>query len=205
MLESLVDDTIRILSLPPQRFVKPTVITFVAPPGSGKSYLSKIIAERLHFAILSEERLQTFLNPSPTYFTLKLENILELSTAVITRLLKTGVNVVFDTNLAKKEDRKKLSQAIEAAGGNLILIKIVVDDDLVVDRLNKKNVQVVEGERYGVILNREYYLAEKAKIEEPIGEEYLQYNSNLGSNEIERLIEEIRRQLGPFKVTPSEG
>lgn len=205
MLESLVDDTIRILSIPPQRFAKTTVITFVAPPGSGKSYLSKIIAERLHFASLSEERLQTFLNPSPTYFTLKLENILELSTAVITRLLKTGVNVVFDTNLAKREDRKKLSQAIEAAGGNLILIKIVVDDDRVVERLNKKNVQVVEGERYGVILNREYYLAEKAKIEEPIGEEHLEYNSNLGSNEIERLIEEIRRQLGPFKVTPSEG
>lgn len=206
MLKALVADTIRILTIPPGRSEKPTLLTFVAPPGSGKSHLSDTISKRLGFTVLPEERLQTFLNPSPTYFSLKLENIFELSSTVIGELLKSKINVIFDSNVGKKADRVHLAQIAKEANSNFVLIHMVTSDEVILDRLNKKNLEIVGGTRYGVVLNREYYLAEKNKIEEPLGEETIDYDSGLGEAEVERIIRELRLRIGFRAVEePLEG
>ena len=202
MLEVLVEDMIRILTIPPVRFSKPSVISFVAPPGSGKTYLSEILAQRLNFTVLSGEKLQTFLNPSPTYFSLKLENIMELAIRVIENLVKQNISTVFDASINKRADRLLLGQRVRNAGGQFILIRVVAGDEIVIERLNRKNIEIVGGTRYGVVLTREYYLAEKSKIEELFGEAYLNYDSSLGDTETERIVGEIRSRLGPVNASP---
>ena len=93
-LNQIAGDLIRVLEIPKQTSAKPVCIILIGLPGSGKTFISKKLTERLPLVYLSEELVQAFLVPNKTFFDRGEEAVLELIYTTIDKLLHTKYSVI---------------------------------------------------------------------------------------------------------------
>lgn len=165
----LVKDMVRTLKKPANLFAKPVVVTYVAVPASGKSTMTEQILRSLPFTAFSLEQIQSYLMPATSIFSDN-QAVLNFSVDVIKELVRQKRSVIFDTSVDKIADRKRLRAEVEAGGGQLLLVHLKCEDDLIFRRIQLANIKVAAGEKKGFILDRDYFQFKKSQIQIPYSE-----------------------------------
>ncbi len=122
----------------PEPTAKPALVVVSGLPGTGKSYFSSQLAEKLPFVILESDALRKILYSPPTYSAEESARLFRLIHRLIEVLIKRGVSVILDaTNLAERS-REYFYSIAERLGIKLILVWVEAPPELVRERLTKR-------------------------------------------------------------------
>ncbi len=129
----------------PEAEARPTIIVVSGLPGTGKTYFSRRLAERLPFLILESDVLRKQLFPAPTYSADESAYLFRTVYQLIEELLKKGIPVILDATNLEERHRERLYNITEKLDARLILVSVRAPPELVEKRLKKrmesKNVQ----------------------------------------------------------------
>jgi hypothetical protein len=122
----------------PEPVAKPTLVAVSGLPGTGKSYFSAKLAERLSFVILESDALRKILFPYPTYSAEESARLFRAVHRLIERLLKRGIPVILDATNLSERHREYLYSIAEHLGIKLILVRVEAPPELVAGRLHQR-------------------------------------------------------------------
>lgn len=175
--DTLADDYIRTLNLPPASFAKPLCIILVGIPASGKTRLVNKLAEKFPLAILKEEDLIAYLAPRATVIQRNSPEVFKLAFKAIEHIAKAGKACIYDANVKTNEQRALIRNIIQEVGGRFLLIYLNCPRQICYERLEKHNLAVSRGEAKGFILNKDLFEYEVASTSLPsLDEQYVTYN-----------------------------
>ncbi|MFQ5873073.1 MAG: AAA family ATPase [Dehalococcoidia bacterium] len=124
----------RLTSLP-QPVVRPYLILVSGLPGTGKSYVSRRLAERLPIAVLETDALRKTLFPTPVYTADESARLFQASHLLIEELLRKGIPVLLDaTNLVERH-REYLYSIAERLKAKLLIVLVTAPAEQVRERL----------------------------------------------------------------------
>ncbi|MCJ7742965.1 MAG: AAA family ATPase [Dehalococcoidales bacterium] len=122
----------------PEPVAKPTLVAVSGLPGTGKSYFSTRLAERLPFVILESDALRKILFPCPTYSAEESTRLFRVVHCLIERLLKRGIPVILDATNLSERHREYLYSIVEHRGVKLVLVRVEAPPELVAGRLHQR-------------------------------------------------------------------
>lgn len=142
----------------------PILVIMVGPPGTGKSYLARRLAERVPLHIVETDEIRRQLTPHPTYSREENRRVFHIAHRKIDRLLRQGKNVVFDATNIYERGRRTAYRIAESDGARLLIVRTVAPDQVVADRLQRRKEGVSPGNRSEA--DWEVYVRMKAEYEE---------------------------------------
>lgn len=122
----------------PEPVVKPAFVAVSGLPGTGKSYFSGKLAERLPFVILESDALRKALFPSLTYSPQESSRLFRACHRLIEKLLKRGVPVILDATNLSERYREHLYSIAEHLDARLILVRVEAPPEVVHERLKAR-------------------------------------------------------------------
>jgi predicted kinase len=127
----------------PEPVAKPVFIALSGLPGTGKSYFSRKLAERLPLVILESDTLRKTLFPQPSYRWWESARLFRTIHFLIERLLCQGISVVLDATNLSERYRKELYHIANKTGVKFVLVKLVAAPEVVRKRLEKRKTDSV--------------------------------------------------------------
>jgi predicted kinase len=122
----------------PEPVVTPALIVVSGLPGTGKSYFSSRLVERLGVVVLESDALRKVLFPSPAYSWQESAYLFRVIHELIRMLLARQISVVLDaTNLAERS-RESLYSIADHIGARLVLVEVKAPPELVHSRLESR-------------------------------------------------------------------
>ncbi len=122
----------------PEPVARPVVVAVSGLPGTGKSYFSARLVERLPVVILESDSLRRALFPNPDYGWRESARLFRACYLLIESLLVKGIPVILDaTNLAERY-REELYRIADRVGAKLILVRVTAPPGLVRARLEAR-------------------------------------------------------------------
>ena len=122
----------------PEPVVKPAFIVVSGLPGTGKSYFSGKLAERLPSVILESDALRKTLFSSPAYTMQESSRLFRAIHHLIEGLLKRGVSLILDATNLSERYRERLYNIADHLNVRLILVRVEAPSDLVHERLKAR-------------------------------------------------------------------
>ncbi len=126
------------LGQPPEPVAEPFIIAVSGLPGTGKSFVSQRLSEKLHAVILESDALRKVLYPCPTYTASESAHLFASIHVLIDRLLEKGIPVILDATNLTEHDREYLYHIAERRNVKLILVKVEAPQDVVKQRLAER-------------------------------------------------------------------
>ncbi|MFA5374780.1 MAG: ATP-binding protein [Dehalococcoidia bacterium] len=125
----------------PEPTASPALIVVSGLPGSGKSYFSRRLAERLPLPIIESDAMRQILSPKPSYSPGESERLFRACHALIDDLLRKGISLIFDaTNLIERH-REQLYRIADSADAKLIIVRLEAPPELVRQRLERRQTE----------------------------------------------------------------
>lgn len=122
----------------PQPRSRVVLIVVSGLPGTGKSYFSRRMAERIPLAIVETDAMRKILFHTPTYSGMESSRLFNACHGLIEGLLGKGISVLFDaTNLVEK-NRERLYNIAHKTDAKLILVRVEAPIDVVSRRLQRR-------------------------------------------------------------------
>lgn len=119
----------------PEPVVKPALVIVSGLPGTGKSYFSRKLSERLPSVIIESDALRKQLFPSPTYSAEESHRLFAACHRLIEDYLSNGISVILDaTNLVERH-REPLYRIAQRLQAKLILVQVEAPREVVRERL----------------------------------------------------------------------
>ena len=168
----------------------PALLVMVGPPGTGKSHLVRLLAERIPIRVVETDEIRHRIAPHPTYSHQENRKVFHLAHQAIDRLLRQGKNVVFDATNIRESGRRTVYRIAERNGARLLIVRTVAPDEVVAERLLRRRARIDTRDRSEA--DWEVYARMKAEYEE-IGRPHMVVDT---SQDLEPAIEEILRFLG---------
>ena len=125
-------------SVLPEAEAQPTLIVVSGFPGTGTTYFSRRLAERLPFLILESDALRKQLFPTPTYSAEESFYLFRAIYQLMQDLLKKGIPVILDATNLEERHRERLYNIAERFKAKLILVNVQAPPELVEKRLKKR-------------------------------------------------------------------
>ena len=122
----------------PEPAVEPALVVVSGLPGTGKSYFSGQLADRLPFAILESDALRKVLFSPPTYSAEESSRLFQAIHLVIKTLLKKGISVILDATNLSERNRETLYSIAERLGVKLILVRVEAPPEVVAERMQSR-------------------------------------------------------------------
>ena len=120
--------------LPPPE-ARPVIIVTSGLPGTGKSFFSRRLAERLNYVIVESDAIRKKLFRKLSYSAVESASLFRVIHHLIEDLLGKGVSVILDaTNLIERH-RAVIYRIAERADAKLILVRVDAPPGLVQKRL----------------------------------------------------------------------
>ena len=108
----------------PEPAAEPALVVVSGLPGTGKSYFSAQLANRLPFTILESDALRKVLFSPPTYSAEESSRLFQAIHLVIKSLLKKGISVILDATNLSERNRENLYSIAERLGVKLVLVRV---------------------------------------------------------------------------------
>ena len=119
----------------PEPVAKPLLIIISGLPGTGKSYFSRKLAERLPSVIVESDALRKGLFTSPSYSAEESRRLFSICHRLIEELLSDGISVILDaTNLVERH-RERLYHIAYRLQTKVVPVQIEAPEELVRQRL----------------------------------------------------------------------
>lgn len=124
--------------------VNPVFIVISGLPGTGKSYFSNKLAERLSIIVLESDALRKILFPSPTYSLVESSRLFRAIHLLIERLLQKGISVILDATNLSERHRERLYNIAGRLNVKLILVRVEAPPAVVQERLKAREKGLVQ-------------------------------------------------------------
>jgi len=119
----------------PEPVAKPALVIVSGLPGTGKSYFSRKLAERLPSVVIESDAIRKQLFLTPTYSAEESHRLFAACHCLIEHLLSSGISVILDaTNLVERH-REPLYRIAQRLQVKLILVQVEAPRELVRERL----------------------------------------------------------------------
>ena len=125
----------------PEPVSNPYIIAVSGLPGTGKSYLSRKLLERLPAVLLESDALRKMLFPSPDYTSTESIHLFAAIHLLLGRLLGAGIPVILDATNLSERNREYLYSIAEHNGTRLILVQVEAPPEVVKQRLQLRRTQ----------------------------------------------------------------
>jgi predicted kinase len=119
----------------PEPVAKPALVIVSGLPGTGKSYFSRKLAERLPSAVIESDALRKQLFPTPTYSAEESHRLFNACHRLIEELLSKGVPAILDATNLVEHHREPLYRIARRLGAKLIIVRVEAPRELVRQRL----------------------------------------------------------------------
>ena len=142
----LINDVHRLedsLGAVPEPVATPVFIALSGLPGTGKSFVTRLLARRLSLAILESDALRKVLFPRPSYQGYENAQLFSAIHYLVAELLNKGISVVLDATNLTERDRRKLYIIADKAGVKLILVSVKAPAKAVKVRLDTRSAHPV--------------------------------------------------------------
>ncbi len=116
----------------------PVLILVTGLPGTGKSFLTRKIAERLPAVIVESDLVRKILFPHPTYAGQESVWVHRVAHAAIERLLKASYRVIYDATNLVEWHREKIYWMAHRTGAKLVIVQTVAPEEVVRARLENR-------------------------------------------------------------------
>jgi predicted kinase len=117
----------------------PVIIMLSGLPGTGKSFLSHKLAERLPFMIIESDAVRKELFPRPSYSARESAAVFRAVHHRIEKMLQNGLSVIFDATNLEERHRKIVYKIAERTGAKLILVEVEAPPETVQKRLKARS------------------------------------------------------------------
>lgn len=107
-------------------------------PGTGKSYLSRRLAERLGYPVLESDSLRKQLFPAPTFSAIESGILFRAIHRLIEELLGKGISLILDATNLTERYRERLYKIGEKHNARLILARTKAPPEVVRERLKNR-------------------------------------------------------------------
>jgi predicted kinase len=107
-------------------------------PGTGKSYFSRRMAERVPLTIVETDAMRKVLFPTPTYSGVESARLFRACHALIEDLLRAGIPVLFDATNLVENNRERLYNIADKTNAKLILVRVEAPLPVVTQRLQRR-------------------------------------------------------------------
>jgi predicted kinase len=123
----------------PESSASPVLIVVSGLPGTGKSYLSARLAEKLDYIILESDAIRKQMFSSPVYSAEESTSLFRVIHQLIEYLLKIGVSVILDATNLSESHREHLYNIAEKCHSRLVLVETKAPPELVFRRLERRS------------------------------------------------------------------
>ena len=119
----------------PDPVARPALIIVSGLPGTGKSYFSRKLAERLPSVVVESDALRKQLFLTPTYSTEESHRLFAACHRLIEDLLGSGISVILDATNLVEHHREPLYRIAQRLQAKLILVQVEAPREVVRQRL----------------------------------------------------------------------
>lgn len=119
----------------PEPVSQPFLIIVGGLPGTGKSYLSRLLAQRIPAAVIQSDVLRKALVSRPMYTWDENRRLFDASHRLIEDLLGGGTSVIFDATNLQEAHREELYRVAERAGARAITVWVEAPPEVVWERM----------------------------------------------------------------------
>ena len=122
----------------PEPVAEPVLVVVTGLPGTGKSYFSRKLAERLPCAIVESDAVRRRLFGSPTYSAGESQRVFAACHSLIDLLLRRGIGLIFDATNIMEQHRQPLYAIAERHSVKLIVVEAEAPPEVVRERLERR-------------------------------------------------------------------
>ena len=173
----------------PEPVVKPALVVVSGLPGTGKSYLSSRLSERLPFVVLESDALRKTLFPSPDYSAVESTRLFQAIHLLIERLLKRGISIILDAANLSERYRERLYNIADHLDVKLILVSVEAPPQVVYERLTKPG---AESKRSKSDADWEVYQKMRPTVERISRRHYVVDTSKDITPVLDKIVREVR-------------
>lgn len=119
----------------PEPVSRPFVILISGLPGTGKSYFSRLLSERLPAVILESDALRKALVARPSYAWLESRRLFMACQQLVEDLLTQGIAVIYDATNLLESHREETYQIARRTGAKLVIVWLEAPPELVWERM----------------------------------------------------------------------
>ena len=117
---------------------QPLFVFLSGVPGSGKSYLSKLISKQIPIITLESDFVRRRLFPTPRYTQNENRKLFKFCHSLIDQLLSKSFPILFDATNLIESNREHLYHLAERNSAQLIIIKVTAPENIIFNRLTQR-------------------------------------------------------------------
>jgi predicted kinase len=122
----------------PEPVAKPFLVIMSGLPGTGKSYLSRKLAERLPCVVLTSDALRKILFPTPAYDARENQRLFAAIPVLIEDFLGRNIPILMDATNLVEHHREQLYRIADKLRLKLIIVQVEAPPDVVQERLKAR-------------------------------------------------------------------
>lgn len=185
----LANTLLQRLSRPPASATRPALVMMSGLPGTGKSYLARLLAARLPVVIVETDWVRKSIYAHPTYSAKESFVVYQLAYRLIEAILAEGQRVIFDATNMRERSRRVVYDIAEKVGAVLVIVHVVAPPSLVRERMERRQQFPVPGE----LSDADWSVYQRfAAQEEAIRRPHVEVDT---SQPLEDAVEEIIRRM----------
>ncbi|MEE8471136.1 MAG: ATP-binding protein, partial [Dehalococcoidia bacterium] len=122
----------------PEASASPVLVVVSGLPGTGKSYFSRKLAERLPSVVVESDALRKRLFPAPRYSAQESDHLFRTCHCLMEELLGSGISVILDATNLVELHRERLYHIAERLQVKLMMVQVEAPQELVRERLQNR-------------------------------------------------------------------
>lgn len=123
----------------PEPVANPVFVVVSGLPGTGKSYFSRNLGERLPSVIVESDALRKGLFCSPTYSAQESHRLFNACHRLIEELLRSGITVILDATNLVEQHRERLYRISQRLRVKVIVVQVEAPREVVLQRLQGRS------------------------------------------------------------------
>ena len=123
----------------PEPVANPVFVVVSGLPGTGKSYFSRELQERLPSVIVESDSLRKRLFPTPTYSPQESHRLFNACHRLMEEFLSSGIRVILDATNLVEQHRERLYHISQRLRVKLIIVQVEAPRELVLQRLQGRS------------------------------------------------------------------
>ena len=151
---------------------KPVLICLYVYPGSGKSFLARNLISSIQMINVNAERVRNELFERPRYDAQENAVIAHLMNYMSEEFLNSGVGVVYDANVTRMAQRRRLRELAKKSHAEYLLVWLQIDVDSAFARTQQRD-RRTNDDRYAEPQTRTTFDQKLTDMQNPQNENYL--------------------------------
>lgn len=145
---------------------KPFLLMLYGFPGSGKTYFSRQLTDKMQLAHIQADRIRAELFEKPRYDKQENEVVIQLMNYMAGEFLSAGLSVVYDVNLMRAGQRRALRDMARKSGVQTLLVWLQIDTDTAFQRGQKRDRRRID-DRYAAQMDRHSFDSIASSMQNP--------------------------------------